>query len=259
MERFINKAQSLFCMNIKEIEKDIFICGLGIYLKKSKMLVVSDFHLGYEEMLNEQGILIPRINFKEIKKELENIFKILKERSLKIEKIVINGDLKHEFGEISRQEWREVLRMINFLENSCKDIILIKGNHDTILGPLAERKNLEIVDYLKIDKILILHGHKIPNRKILDKSKVIIIAHEHPAVGLRETQRVEKVKCFLKGKWNKKMLIAMPSLFSISIGTDVLQQKLISPFLQGNLENFEAYLIENGKIYYFGKLRYLYV
>jgi len=242
-------------MKMVEIEKDIYICGLALYLKKYKTLILADMHLGYEELLNEQGILMPRINFKEIKKEINGIFKMLKESALEVKEIVINGDLKHEFGEISKQEWREVLQMIDFLQKFCKKIVLIKGNHDNILGPLANKKNLEIVDVVVFGNIAVLHGHKILEDKIKGR-KILIIAHEHPAVGIRENGRVERVKCFLKGKWRGKTLIVMPSLLSVTVGTDILQQKLLSPFLQIDLSNFEIFAVED-KIYYFGKVKFL--
>ena len=46
----------------------------------------------------------------------------------KIETIIVNGDLKHEFGAISEQEWRNVLKLLDYLGQHCGEIILIKGN-----------------------------------------------------------------------------------------------------------------------------------
>jgi len=79
-----------------EIEKGIKIKDLALIYKDH--LIISDLHIGLEEALNKQGILIPRFQFKEIKQRLEPL--LLK----KIKVIVINGDLKHEFGTISEQE-----------------------------------------------------------------------------------------------------------------------------------------------------------
>ena len=46
-----------------EIAKGIEIIDLGLYIKKHKLLVFADFHIGYEESLNKQGVLIPRFQF----------------------------------------------------------------------------------------------------------------------------------------------------------------------------------------------------
>ncbi len=125
-----------------EILKDIEIFDLALYVKGH--LILTDFHIGYEEALNKQGVLVPRFQFQEIIRRLEKILKKLKGKN--IEKIVINGDLKHEFGTISDQEWRLTLRLLDFLGKYCKEIILIKGNHDTILGPIAKKRNVKILE-----------------------------------------------------------------------------------------------------------------
>ena len=279
------------------------IIDLALYA--DNVLIVADTHIGYEEALNKQGILIPRFQFKEIIKRLEKIFSILKKNNKKIDSIIINGDIKHEFGTISEQEWRHTLQLLDFLARHCKEIILIKGNHDTILGPIAKKRDVKVIDYYviaeqsekekminnevkskftkKINKksplkelsilknngspvlfkkkyqkrnILVMHGDKLPNDKILnDKNiKTIIIAHEHPAVSISDWPRVELVKCFLKGKYKGKELIVMPSFNLVSEGTDILKEKLLSPFLQQNLNDFEVYVVED-KVYDFGKVK----
>ena len=234
----------------EKIANSIEIVGLGLYLRKEKMLVIADLHLGYEEMLNKQGIFIPRLNYEAIKNYLEKIFLRVKPKI-----VVINGDLKHEFGEISRQEWREVLAILDFIEQNSEQIVLVKGNHDTILGPLAKKKGLSIVDefYVTSYNALILHGHKLSESEEFKKAETLIIAHEHAAIGLREAQRVELYKCFLKGTFEDKTLIVMPSMNQLAIGTDVLREQLLSPFLQQDLSDFECWIVED-RIYYFGKL-----
>jgi putative SbcD/Mre11-related phosphoesterase len=229
-----------------EIYPGIEIIDLGLYLTKHKILVLSDFHLGYEEGLNKKGVLIPRMQYKDVINRLDLIFS-----KVKPELIVINGDLKHEFGVISQQEWKEVLRLIDYLENKGK-LILIKGNHDTILGPIADKKDIKVVDELFVDDVLITHGHKVPKRL----ADVIIIGHEHPAVFVRSDVRAEKYKCYLRGTYKRNVLIVQPSFNLLTDGTDVGSEELLSPFLNQNLSNFEVFVVDK-KIYYFGKLKTL--
>jgi hypothetical protein len=238
---------------LPEIMPGIKIVDLGLYLEKVRAFIIADLHLGYEEMLNKQGVFIPRINFRDIKRRLRRMLEETKPKA-----VIINGDLKHEFGEISRQEWREVLEMLDFIGERIEQIVLIKGNHDTILGPLAKRKGLSILDELYITEYstLVLHGHKLSESEEFKKAKTLIIAHEHAAVSLREGQRSELYKCFLRGKYKGKNLIVMPSMNAVAIGSDVLSEKLLSPFLQQELGEFECWLVED-KVYYFGKLREL--
>lgn len=225
-----------------KLAKDLEISGLALRYKDC--LILADLHIGIEESLNKQGLLIPRFQFKEIKAALEKIL------TKKFSKIIINGDLKHEFGTISKQEWRNTLQILDLFSKYCKKIILIKGNHDTILGPIAEKKNIKILDSYKLDNILITHGHKI----IKEKSPVIIIGHEHPAVSFKERPN-ETFKCFLKGKYKNSALIVQPSFNFVTTGSNITQEQLLSPYLE-EINSFEVFVVED-KIYNFGKLKYL--
>ena len=258
-----------------KILPNIEIVDLALYFDSS--LVIADVHIGYEEALNKQGILVPRLQFEEMAKRMEIIFKLLKNRN--IERIVVNGDLKHEFSTISEQEWRNTLKLIDLLAKHCNEIILIKGNHDNILGPIARKRNVKVLDYFIVEpametninkknsilkktikklrnKTLIIHGHKIPDKELLKEASTIIIGHEHPAVSLKEGPRVEQYKCYLKGKYKGKNLIVQPSFNTIIEGTDLLRDEILSPFLKQNLDNFDVFIVED-KVYEFGKLRNL--
>jgi len=232
-----------------KITNNIEIIDLALYLTKYKTLVIADSHIGFEEALNKQGILVPRFQFKELVQRLEKILS-----KVKPETIVINGDVKHEFGTISDQEWRHTLQLIDFLSGYCKKLILIKGNHDTILGPIAEKRNVITADNIVLGDILITHGHKLVKKS--KGIKTIIIGHEHPAIGLREKTRIELFKCFLVGRWKGKTLIVQPSFNLVTEGTDISKERLLSPFLQQDLKDFECYIIAD-KVYKFGKLRNL--
>ena len=250
-----------------KILDDIEIIDLAIYTNKT--LIFTDFHIGYEEALNKQGLMVPRFQFQEIMKRLETIFSRLKNK--KIERIIVNGDLKHEFGTISEQEWRHTLRLLDYFGQRCEEIILIKGNHDTILGPIAKKRNVRVLDYYIIftinnktqksfknnydkTKILVIHGDKIPDKELLKGVSTIIIGHEHPAVSVREGARAELFKAFLVGKWKKYYIIVQPSFNLFVEGTDVLKEEVLSPFLKGNLRNFDAIIVAD-KLYRFGKLK----
>lgn len=222
-----------------EIYKDIEIVDLGLKYKDN--LIISDLHIGLEEAMNKEGVLIPRFQFKEI---LNKLNKILSEHKYK--RVIILGDLKHEFGSISDQEWRDVLHLLDFL--SDKEVILVKGNHDTIIGPIAEKRNVKVVNSYQIDEITFLHGDKI----IPNLSKVLVIGHEHPAISFNERPD-EKFKCFLKGKWKGNILIVLPSFNFVTEGHDILKEEILSPFLKQNLDDFEVFLVED-TILYFGKI-----
>jgi uncharacterized protein len=229
---------------------------IDLALKIEDYLIISDLHLGYEQSLNSEGFMIPKFQFQKILDRLEQTMELLSSNSSPASKIVINGDLKHEFGKISRQEWNEVNRLLEFLEGHFEEIILIKGNHDNFTPYIAKDRDITVKESFSIGKYMILHGHKIPENLEDLKEETLIIGHEHPCIGLRSGERVEKIKCFLKGHFQNKNLIVMPSFNFVSEGSDILHEQLLSPFLKRNsLDDFEVYGVEDFEIFHFGKIK----
>ncbi len=223
---------------------------IDLSLKIGDYLVLSDLHLGYEQSLNREGLMIPKFQFKKI---LERLEKITKYSGL--EKIIINGDLKHEFGKISWQEHKEVKSFLEYLQDYFSEIVLIKGNHDNFTPYISEKMDIEMRDNISLNNCLILHGHSIPDLKEY-KEPTLVIGHEHPCIGLRNGERLEKIKCFLKGQFEDRELIVMPSFNFISEGSDILHEKLLSPFLnKQSLDNFEVYGVENFEVFPFGTVK----
>ncbi len=231
-----------------EITKGIEIVGLSLFVKKTKTLVISDIHLGVEEDYHKKGVLIPKFHLKELLKHFHYIFSEVKPKT-----IIITGDLKHEFGGISEQEWRDLLRFFDYLSEHCEKIILLKGNHDPFLGPIAKKRNLEMVKELKKGELLFIHGDYEP--ELDKKTKVILMGHEHPAITLREKTKNEKFKCFLKGKYKGRTLLVLPSMNLLNEGSDVLQGHYLSPLLKK--PDFEVFIVEGTDVYNFGNVKKL--
>tara|TARA_Y100000310_G_scaffold342483_1_gene445952 strand:- start:813 stop:1514 length:702 start_codon:yes stop_codon:yes gene_type:complete len=221
---------------------------VDLALKYEDTLVIGDLQLGYEEYLNGKGVFVPRFQTDDI---LNRIRKILK-RCKGIKRIVFNGDIKHEFGKISRQEWDSVKKLICELVEKY-EVVMVKGNHDVLLEPILDKygEKIKLVNEFVLGDLLIAHGDK----EILNSQskKVIVIAHEHPAVGFSERPG-EKFKCFLRGKWKGSVLIVLPSFCDLIEGSDIREEKKLSPYLQGNISNFEVFVVED-TVYNFGKLK----
>ena len=238
-----------------ELLKDIHAIDLALLVDDT--LIISDVHIGFEEALNKQGMLVPRDHFPQLIKRMEGIFvQVDKKARGKLRHIIINGDLKHEFGRISEQEWRHTLKFLDFLGRHCHKVILVKGNHDTILGPIAQKRNLEVHEHMTLrnGEILIVHGDKLPSDDVFKQAKIIVIGHEHPSIALRSGPRVEKYKCFYVGKYKKRQLIVLPSLNLLTEGSALMHEEVLSPFLKEKIDDFEVFIVED-KIYKFGKLK----
>ncbi len=228
-----------------ELSPGIKIIHTALWLTTERILIVNDLHIGYEEALHGKGILVPKFQLQEIIKEMEKIFQKVKPTTL-----IINGDLKHEFGTVLRQEWKEVLQFLDFVLKNVLEVIIIQGNHDPLITPIAEKRNVRVVKEYVVGDTIIVHGDKIIETTL----KRIIIGHEHPAITIREGSKWEKYKCFLKGKWKGKELIAVPSFNPLLEGTDVLKEEVLSPFLK-NIKNFEVFIVSKGEVFRFGKVK----
>jgi len=226
-------------------------------------LIISDIHIGYEESLNRQGVLVPRIFFRETMKRLEKAIETIKKNKKikKFDAVILNGDLKDEFGRISETEWRHCLRFFDYLASLSKKIVIVKGNHDAAVQPLARKLNVELLDSFSFSlgkkHILVTHGDALPGLPCLKKCDTLIIGHIHPAVKIRDAVRSETFKCYLVGKFRSKTLIVQPSSNVATEGSNVLKEHSKSPFLtDAFLRSCDVYVVGD-KILPFGKLRRL--
>ena len=249
--------------NTYEIKPGIKIVGLSLHIVDT--LIIGDIHLGFERYLQKTGYVIAGFQYPDTIGYLGKIFLKLKFLGLPAKTIIINGDLEHEFGTISSVEWRDTLNFLEFISRNFENIVLVKGNHDTILQPIIEfsknkrkrsgtdiKNEIQIMDYVIIDDAMIIHGHKIPGDiKFTDdfkKIKTIIIGHVHPAISLRDDMRQERLKSYLLGKFRDKDLIIIPALNTLSEGSDILVENYdekFSPFTSDSgFEKFEIFAVD---------------
>lgn len=207
-------------------------------------MIISDVHIGYEEMLNKSGYMLPRHQYKDTEARLLRLLR------RKPQRIVINGDLKHEFVKISDQEWRDTLKILDLLGENV-ELILVRGNHDTVLDPITDKRQISVRGSYIVDDIMFVHGDQIVD--IPEEVRTIVIGHEHPAVSISDGVRSEIYKCFLKGKYKGKTLIVQPSFNLVTEGTDVTKEELLSPYIK-DIKSFEVFVVGE-KIHPFGKVR----
>jgi len=202
----------------------------ALYLKKEKILIISDIHLGLESLMASEGIYFPKFQLDEIKKDLSEILS-----KVNAKQIIINGDLKHEFSETTWKEREEVQNLIDFLNDKVKEISLVKGNHDNYLIYAVKEKGVKLKDKIVVEDVCFLHGHKKIDLSRLECS-YLILGHEHPALALKDKLGVkEKIRCFLYGDIKNKKIIVMPALSKFARGSQVNQipkYELMSPILK---------------------------
>ncbi len=155
------------------------IDGLPIVVhKKSNSLILADIHLGYEDHMASLGIFLPRMQLRTSLEVLNSALNSIGSMS----RIIIAGDLKHVFEKLTRQEKIESIKFIEELSRNSlvKEIILIKGNHDTFIAPLLRKLGVEVIEgHLELDEgIVVTHGHKDPQCSC----DVLIMGHEHASI-----------------------------------------------------------------------------
>ncbi|MCL4447736.1 MAG: metallophosphoesterase [Thermoplasmatales archaeon] len=204
-----------------EIENNVFFTRYGAaYLEDISAVVVSDVHLGYEDVLAMNGIFIPRVQSKMIYDTTDLIIK-----KYKPEKFIIDGDLKHEFSKNTPQEWRDVYELLKRIDQKSEPIV-IKGNHDNYVANIASKLNLRTYDIYEEGRYTFHHGHKP-----FKWDGIAVIGNEHPAVGLRDSvDSVLKLHCFLYFK--KERLIVLPAMSIYAGGSDILKNEISSPVLK---------------------------
>ncbi|MBR9700295.1 metallophosphoesterase [Candidatus Woesearchaeota archaeon] len=216
------------------IDETLVLFENAVFLPKEKTIVVADLQLGYEQQLRALGHNIVYEQAKKMLKQLEKLL-ILTEA----ERLVLNGDLKHEFGRISSQEKRDIKMILRRLKKRV-EIVVVKGNHDTLTKPLTDELGIELLDSWSSGDFLCVHGHKLPE----ELQKTIIIGHLHPAVLLSDGVRREKYKCFLVGNYKRKRLLVLPSFSTITDGANILKTGSNSPLLNDrSLKNCEVFVI----------------
>ena len=203
-----------------------------IYVGEIDAVVMSDLHLGFEGVMAEEaGVFIPKVQFE---KEMRVIREVTEEIGAR--RIILNGDVKHEFSETSYHESRELSDLLEYLQNNYSEVILVKGNHDNYIVRVTSRYRVELVDEIQIGRYYFLHGHSVPEG-FSGRGEVVVIGHEHPAIVLYdEIGAKEKIPCLLYGDMlDGRKIIVLPPMSIFAQGSEVNimpKTELLSPILR---------------------------
>lgn len=226
---------------------------LVIEEKGEKILVVGDLHMGYSSSMKIGGIDIDSELYTSSLNELKYII----EGEKNINKIIFLGDLKNNFGEITKEERFGLVNLFNDIAKIDKkiEIILIKGNHDNFLVKIIKIDKIKLFDYYVIGNMCFLHGDR--EFEIMNDKKIEcwIMGHLHPAVRLNSGAKSEKYKCFLIGKYKNKKVIILPSFLEYGVGSEY-EGMINQSIWKFDILNFDVLIIgENKEIFKFGRLK----
>ena len=199
-----------------------------LLLEGGRTAVIGDLHLGYETSLEDEGMFLPRVNTGTIRDALNRIIS-----RYEPERMVLLGDVKHDFRRSKRESSDEILRIVRLL-NEATETLVIKGNHDNYIQNVLEEENMTAVDYADIAGFRLEHGHVDTGRR------PVVIGHEHPAVRIPGSGG-EKIHCFVLAR--EEGVLVIPPFSPMSLGSDLLTEgTVMSPALRGSkVGNAEIY------------------
>ncbi len=140
-----------------------------------KSIVITDLHLGYERELLKKGVTIPSLT----KKMIEELKLIQKESDA--ERLIILGDLKHEYRGIGKTEWKEIPLFLRKCLEFFGEIIITKGNHDGAIEKLVDFERVKLMNECIDGEYGFMHGHSWPSAEMLGSCRTILMGHSHPA------------------------------------------------------------------------------
>jgi putative SbcD/Mre11-related phosphoesterase len=215
----------------------------ALFLEDINALLVADLHIGYEEELNQRGIIVPW-QWESMRKRIITLME-----NFGIEKLIILGDIKHNI--LSKP-----LYVRKFFEGMDYEIVAVKGNHDGGIEDLVDFKVYPSSGF-RMDRYGFIHGHSWPSEDVM-KSDTVFMGHMHPEVELFDSVgKSHRMPCVLIGelnergkeKYGKKVKVVVLPAFNPLVGASI--GKPMGPLFRNELmEDMDIYLL-NGT--YLGK------
>jgi len=236
-----------------------------------KVLVIADVHLGIEWELYHRGFSIPSQVEKRKKRILDYI------ASVKPDRIVLLGDIKHNVPRTSWQEKKEVPDFLKALA-AYAPVDIVPGNHDGDIEELiSENVSIHGARGLVLDDVGYFHGHTWPDMELLSTSQVVM-SHNHPTVRLKDTlgHAVSEqvwIKTRFIGKaimeyfgditWSDPEVIIMPAFNELCGGVpfnESIHEDLLGPVFANHaieLEKASVFLLDGTNLGMIGNIKKL--
>ena len=176
------------------------------------VLVVADLHLGCEAALEQEGLSLPRVQTPKVEAYVRGLVE-----SVSPSKVIVAGDLKHNFSRNLTQEWQDVSRFVRGLSDMAP-LEVVKGNHDNFLLSILGELGTPLVMETVVGGVRVVHGHA--GRRT---DAPTIIGHIHPSLVLKDGVNAGlKDRCFLYSE--RENMLVLPALSIVASGLDVIRQ-----------------------------------
>lgn len=177
------------------------------YLPVAGSLVCADLHLGRAAL---SAVDLPLEEGRSIVDRLAALI----ERFSPAE-VVLAGDVLHGFSTVPAAARDALEALGRVVDDSGAALVAIEGNHDPLLGTIAEPVN----DHRLADGSLVVHGHEPP---AADADRYLV-GHDHPAITIEGRRR----PCWLWGRetYAGADVLVLPAFNPLVPGTPVNQAR----------------------------------
>lgn len=209
-------------------------------------LIVGDVHLGIEYQLQRKGYNL-QLQYRKIAEKINALL-----RQTKAKAVIFLGDLKHDVHGMKDQEERMLNAFFALLK--AKRIIVCKGNHDSdienCLGILVAPP-----EGMLYRSALLLHGHAMPDKKLLKTAKTICFGHEHALARIGEGRHASTQKVWIVGRQAGKKFVIFPHFSDLVGGREFDPDNHLVPFLtNAACRSADVYLLSGLKLGRINKL-----
>jgi hypothetical protein len=186
----------------------------AVYLPAEDALVVADLHVGRDA---ESAVELPLGERADLTERFAALL-----AAFSPAEVVVAGDLLHAFDGVPEGVRETVGALVETVEESGADFVIVRGNHDsmldTVLGGLrinSRSVGVTAVEEYRLGDTLVHHGHADPEA---DADRYVA-GHDHPAIEIEGKRH----PCLLygPGAFRGGDVVMLPAFNRLAPGTTV--------------------------------------
>ena len=227
----------------------------ALFLKKEKILIIADLHIGIDSELKNYGIA----QTEHTQNMIKHFFSICKKQ--KPNEIILLGDIKHNIPNTSYRERKDVQKFLEQIKD-IGTIHIVPGNHDGFIEKLTPSDiKIHSSEGFILENIGFVHGHRWPSNDVMN-CRQIIMAHTHPCILFRDRLNHKTYEpCWVKTNFlqkklkekyprsNDPFLLILPAFNNLCGGISINEEKVIGPIGKIiDLQKAEIYLLDGANI-----------
>ncbi|MFW6002936.1 MAG: metallophosphoesterase [Halanaeroarchaeum sp.] len=175
----------------------------GAHVASADALIVADLHLGRDRT---SPVELPVGERDDIRDRLETALDDVRPAT-----VVLAGDVLHSFDRVPTGVSETLGDIRRAVDRSGVDLVVLEGNHDTILSTLVEAPVQSA--YRLSDETIVVHGHREP----METADRYVVGHEHPAIRIEGRRYPCALDC--SNQYDGSDVFVVPAYTRLARGT----------------------------------------